>query len=49
MSEKLNAMIDDLQKLRTEAFGKDESLYKHLGAAIGRLIEASSAARELGL
>lgn len=45
METRLNAMLDELQKMRTESFGTDEVLYRSLGKAMGGLMDARQALR----
>jgi hypothetical protein len=46
MEQQINDMLDRLQVMRKEAFGKDEMLYKSLGKAMGGLMDARTALRQ---
>ena len=47
MIEKLEKVIAEIRAIRSEAFGKNEEVYSALGKAMGRLIDAQKALKEM--
>lgn len=46
MEQKLETILDELQAMRTEQFGKDENIYRLLGSMMGKAIEIRTILRQ---